>query len=79
MKKPSANWIPSLKLGWDAEIPKSERYHHADQRKIDSEANYNDAEDCTESIEDEVDLNTEYNYTMSWWMLLVRQMIAYGC
>lgn len=37
----SPSWIPSLKLGWDAEIPDSERYYCAEQRKrrkLDSDA-----------------------------------------
>jgi len=53
----SPNWIPSLKLGWDAEKPDSERYYRAEQRKrrkLDADV----VEEPTEIAEEAINLNT---------------------
>lgn len=56
----SPNWIPSLKLGWDAEVPDSERYYRAEQRKrrrLDDDVEV--VEEPTGTVEEEIDINTE--------------------
>ena len=59
-KQTSPNWIPLLKLGWDAETPNLERYYCAEQRKrrkLDNDAEI--VEEPTEIVEEEIDLNSE--------------------
>ena len=56
----SQNWIPSLRLGWDAETPDSERYYHAElrkRRKLDSEVEV--VEEPTETLDEQIDGNSE--------------------
>ena len=56
----SSNWIPSLRLGWDAETPDSERYYCAEQRKrrkLNSEVEA--VEEPMETFDEQIDGNSK--------------------
>ena len=66
------DWVPTLKMGWDAAVPDVARYQHSEQRKRRRVELFNDTEDEAEEV------NALNAQTGSLLMLPVKQIIVIG-